>query len=134
MIIMMKSYIKIPDVLIILMAASLVFFSAHRAYIKPQGKAQVLIRGQESEWSFPINAEETVLVSGPLGNTVIKIGGNFAWVESSPCSNQTCVASGNVQRQGQWAACLPNNVLLMVQGSSEPDSNTKDENVDAVVR
>ena len=113
--------IKIPDILIILLAAGISFFSAYNAYLKPRGQDQVLIRGQGGEWTFPVNAEETVIVAGPLGDTVVKIHENRAWVESSPCENQTCVASGSVARQGQWAACLPNNVLLMIQGTGGGD-------------
>jgi len=113
--------IKFVDILIILLAAGVSFYSAYSAYIKPSGQTQVLIRGQGGEWTFPVNAEETVIVTGPLGDTVVKISGNRAWVESSPCENQTCVASGHIARQGQWAACLPNNVLLMMQGTGGGD-------------
>ena len=109
------------DVLIILLAAGVSFFSAYNAYIKPGGQAQVLIRGQGGEWTFPVNAEETVVVAGPLGDTVVRIHENRAWVESSPCENQTCTASGHIARQGQWAACLPNKVLLMIQGTGGGD-------------
>jgi len=115
----MRLQIKIPDIIIILLAAGLTVFSAHAAYMKPQGSAHILIRGQTGEWSFPVNAEETIAVPGPLGNTVVRIHENRAWVESSPCENQTCAASGHVMRQGQWAACLPNKVLLMIEGNNE---------------
>jgi len=120
----MKLPVKIPDILIILLAAGVTFFSAFRAYVKPQGLARVLIRGQESEWLFPVDAEETVIVPGPLGDTVVRIHENRAWVESSPCENQTCVASGLLARQGQWAACLPNNVLLIIEGAGGEDVDT----------
>jgi hypothetical protein len=122
----MKSRIKTADILIILLAAGLTFFSAFAAYMKPQKTVRVLIQGQGQKWTFPLDAEETVVVSGPLGNTVVRIQNNRAWVESSPCENQTCVAAGHVTRQGAWAACLPNNVLLMIEG------NDDDGEVDAV--
>ena len=113
------------------------FFSAYKAYLKPQGKAQVLIRGQSSVWTFPIDANETVFVPGPLGQTTVLIGEGKAWVENSPCDNLTCVAAGFITKQGQWAACLPNQVLLMIQGSSFfTDSGGQQNgghNVDAVV-
>jgi len=117
----MKLRIKITDVIIILLAAGLTFFSAFAAYVKPQGAARVLIRGQGSEWTFLLGDDETVVIPGPLGNTVVRIGDNHAWVESSPCENQNCVAFGLLERQGQWAACLPNNVLLMIEGTGEED-------------
>ena len=117
----MKLRVKFLDILVILLAVGLTLFSAYSAYIKPQGQARVLVRGQEGEWVFPIEVEEAVVVSGPLGDTVVRIHDGHAWVESSPCENQTCVSSGSVARQGQWAACLPNNVLLMIEGTGGGD-------------
>jgi hypothetical protein len=113
-----KHLLKPCDILIILLAA-FVCFSAFSIYIKPQASTHVLIQGIDNEWIFPLEAEETVKVSGPLGDTVIRIHDNEAWVESSPCTNQVCVAAGHIRRFGAWAACLPNNVFLIVEGSNE---------------
>jgi len=114
-----KIRIKLFDILIILFVAGLIFFTVYAAYMKPHGKNQILIRGQGREWTFPAGAEETVVVPGPVGNTIVRLHENRAWIESSPCDNQNCVVTGVLVRQGQWAACLPNNVLLMVQGVQE---------------
>ena len=86
----------------------------------------MLIRAYGEEWIFQTDTDETVRIKGVLGETVLRIHGSQAWVESSPCENQTCVAAGFISRQGQWTACLPNNVLLMIIGN-------KDDDVDAVV-
>jgi len=128
----MKTRLKIPDILIILLVTGFTIFSGYNAYMKPQGKPQVLIRGQCSEWLFPIDASEIIIVSGPLGDTTVRIGENGAWVEGSPCDNKTCVASGLLVRQGQWAACLPNNVLLMIQGGASKKVSRRGGDVDAV--
>jgi len=122
----MRSFLKVADILIIFTAAGFTVFSAYAAYMKPQSLSQVLIKGQDREWTFPVNAQETVAVPGPLGDTVIRIQNGGVWVESSPCKNQTCTGAGTISRQGQWAACLPNNVLLIIRGEEE-------ENVDAAV-
>ena len=113
--------IKASDIIIILLVTGITFFSGYSAYMKHDGDAQVLIRGQGREWLFPVEASETIIVPGPLGDTIIKIDNNRAWVESSPCGNQTCAASGMLTRHGQWAACLPNNVLLMVRSDGGED-------------
>jgi hypothetical protein len=112
----MKIWVKMFDIIIILAVASLTFFAAHSAYLKPHGKSQILVRGEEGEWVYPLDAEETIVVKGPIGETTIRIHGNNAWIESSPCDNYTCIAVGSVSKQGEWAVCLPNNVLLMVNG------------------
>ena len=117
----MKTNFKIPDIVIIVLVFGFTFFSGYSVYIKPFEHSMILIRGQGSEWTFPIGAEETIVVEGQLGSTIVRIGENRAWVEFSPCINQTCMATGVVSRQGQWAACLPNNVLLMIQGIANDD-------------
>jgi hypothetical protein len=122
----MKLPVKIPDAVIVFIATGITIFSAYAAYIKPEKPASVLIRANGREWIYQIDAEETVKINGPLGDTIIRIRDNHAWVESSPCENQNCMAAGFIARQGQWAACLPNNVLIMILGN-------RDEGVDAVV-
>ena len=114
-----KFPVKIPDIVIIALALGLTGFSAFAAYVKPQQTTQVLIQGQDRTWVFPLDAEETVKVHGPLGITELRIHQNQAWVESSPCDNKTCVASGHIRLRGSWAACLPNNVLLIIEGKDE---------------
>ena len=115
-----KPLLKIPDLVIILLAAALTGFSSFIAYVQPQNSIRVVIRGAlDQEWIFPLNAEETVSVPGPLGNTVVRIHGKEAWVESSPCANQTCVGMGHANSRGGWVACLPNNVFFLIEGTNE---------------
>jgi hypothetical protein len=117
----MKKRIKILDIIIIFIAASLTVSSAYAAYFKPQNSVRVLIRGQDKEWTFPLETNETVSINGPLGDTIVKIHEGRAWIESSPCNNQTCVGMGYVHEQGQWAFCLPNKVMLIIEGTDDED-------------
>ena len=112
-----KLPVKISDIVIILMSLGLTVSSAFAAYVKPQNTAQVFIEGINQRWVFPLDAEETVPVKGPLGETVVRIHDRKVWVESSPCENQTCVAMGHVD--WGWVACLPNNVFFMIEGSDD---------------
>jgi hypothetical protein len=111
----MKLYFKLADFFIIVLAAALVVYLGYDAYMSPKSD-RVMIQGPYGKWTFPMDAEESIVVHGPLGETIVRIGGGHAWVESSPCQNQTCVATGGVRRNGHWAVCLPNNVFLLVQG------------------
>jgi hypothetical protein len=89
------------------------------------GGNTVYLKGENGEWVFPADAVETLHVSGPLGDTIIELNGSAVRITASPCLNQTCVASGAVHSPGQWAACLPNRVMLYVsEGKTE-------DNVDA---
>ena len=118
---------KLFDIVVILLALGLTGFSAYSIYFQSRGgAAQVVIEGQggRQRWIFPLSAEETVSVPGPLGNTIVKISEGQTWVDSSPCDNQVCVATGKLPGPisfMQFAACLPNNVMLIVEGH---DDNT----------
>jgi hypothetical protein len=112
---------KIPvkpwDVVIFFLALILTGLSIFSIYIKQQDISQVLIEGRNQRWLFPLDAEETVNVQGPLGTTVIRIHENQTWVESSPCDNKICIGAGHLRNNGEFAACLPNNVLIIIKGN-----------------
>jgi hypothetical protein len=67
---------------------------------------------------YPLDSVDTLVVPGPLGDTIVGINGGEARIVSSPCRNQICVAMPPVRRHGQWTACLPNQVMIGVDGGS----------------
>jgi len=110
---------------IILCALAAVAVSFFLTYSGSNGSGLVNVSGRNGQWVFPIDAAETMVVSGPLGDTVVEIGEGSARITSSPCINQTCVSAGRVHLPGQWTACLPNRVMLYI------DEGKKNNNVDA---
>jgi hypothetical protein len=77
----------------------------------------VSVEGTDSAWLFPADAKETIAVRGPLGNTVVSIDKGSAYVVSSPCANQLCIAQGKIHRSGGLISCLPNRVVITIQGT-----------------
>ena len=69
--------------------------------------------------NVPLDAdvERTIAVQGPLGVTRIEIRGGSARVISSPCPDKICVRMGWLSRVGEYAACLPNRVVMTVETS-----------------
>ena len=118
-----KLPVKISDIVIILLALGVTVFSGVAVYARPGSNAQVVIQGPDNRvWVYPLDAEETVRVRGVLGDdTVIRISGGEVWAESSPCDNQTCVGMGRINANSWWAwvACLPNNVMFMIEGAND---------------
>jgi hypothetical protein len=94
-------------------------------YAGRTGAVSVHLRGPAQEWVYPLEVERTVTVSGPLGNTVAAIRGGTVQVLSSPCQEKLCIRAGQIERAGQWLACLPNRVFIEVRGGPR-------EEVDAV--
>ena len=119
-----KKFIKPADIAIILLALGLTVYSAVGVFAGAGGAARVVIQGpNNSQWIYPLDAEETVRVRGALGeDTVVRIHGGEVWAESSPCKNQLCVGMGRLNADSWrafWIACLPNNVFFMIEGKDD---------------
>ena len=113
-------------------ALAVVLASFVVVYASAGGHATVNIKADAGRWVFPIEENHLETVFGPLGPTVIKIRDGAARVVSSPCPDQVCVAVGEIWRPGQWAACLPNRVMLYVEGGE--NGGDENGNVDATAR
>lgn len=61
-------------------------------------------------------SDGTVEVDGPLGKTVVEISGGEARVLTSPCPHQLCVRMGAVRTPGRAVVCVPNRVVVTVEG------------------
>ena len=115
----MKENIRLFDIVVVVLALGLTGFSFFSIYIQPRGTTQVVIESRGRRWIYPLTAEETIPITGILGDTIVRISENEAWVESSHCDNQVCVAAGRLTRSAHFAACLPNNVMVILEGFDE---------------
>jgi hypothetical protein len=120
--IMKKLPLKPMDIPVIVLAVILTLIVAGAAYSDKTSSLRVIIKSSDKTWIYPLDAEERVYVDGSIGVTIVEIHGNKAAVVSSPCGGQTCVAAGGLHKNGQWAACLPNRVFLLVEGAKETDA------------
>jgi hypothetical protein len=93
-----------------------------------EGRAeQAVVESAGQSATYTLSDSLIVRVSGPRGTTSIAITAGSARVMSSPCVNQICVLAGSLSRAGDLAACVPNQVLLRLEGSrrSEFDGITR---------
>ncbi len=65
-----------------------------------------------------LDDDQTLVVTGPLGTSVILIRDGRARIASAPCPGQICVARGWLSRSGDVAACVPNRTLLRLTGDA----------------
>jgi len=108
--------IKIGDWLTILLSLMFIAFLtftiwdgdlADRAIIRSKGKIYKV---------FPLSYDQQISVTGPLGISIINIHDHMARVSSDPSPRQICVRQGWLQRSGEIALCLPNQVSLELAG------------------
>lgn len=58
-------------------------------------------------------------IQGAHGQVVVSLrDGRVSFSESS-CPDQTCVRTGRLSRAGQTAACVPNRVLIRIDGAPD---------------
>jgi hypothetical protein len=125
------SGLKPFDFVSLFLALAVIFAALIPAYGAAGNKNTINLQGEGGAWVFPRDAEETVAIPGPLGDTVVEIRDGRAKVLSSPCHNQTCVAAGSIRSHGQWVACLPNRVMVSVGGGSGEEKPGEGLEVDA---
>lgn len=111
--------IRPADIVIVALSLCAVLGAALLAASSGSGAARLSVKTESGEFVYPLDRDARVAAAGPLGNTVIVISGGKARILDSPCDNKTCVAMGEIWRNGQWASCLPNRVFLSVSGGSK---------------
>ena len=111
--------VKPLDYVTLVLAAGLVAAISAAVYGGAAERTTVRITAPSAEYLFASTAEERVTVRGPLGETVIEVGGGGARVLSSPGIRQICVRAGHVSRSGAWLACLPNRVFVSIESARE---------------
>jgi len=114
--------LKPLDIPVIILVTALTVITGIKAYDRETNSLNVIVRGLDKTWIFPLEAEERISVSGSIGETLVEIRKGYAAIVSSPCNGQTCVAAGEINKNGQWAACLPNRVFILIEGASEADA------------
>jgi hypothetical protein len=100
--------------------------SAWAAAAKTAGGADSLtVSADGKTYVYPMDRDADISFRGPLGETRVVIAEGKARIVSSPCDNKLCVSAGALDKGGQWAACLPNKVMVRVGGSNgETDAAT----------
>ena len=66
--------------------------------------------------SAPLSRDQHIEVPGPLGTSVITIEKGKARISSDPSPRQYCVRQGWLERSGEIAICLPNEVSVELTG------------------
>ena len=76
----------------------------------------LLVEDQNGSALYPLSEDKTITVEGPVGESVIQISEGEARFIHSDCADELCVQSGAISGPGEWAACLPNEVIISTRG------------------
>lgn len=69
-------------------------------------------------FTAPLDSARRVDLTGPLGKTELQIAAGEARILASPCPNKICIGMGAVSRSGELLACVPNRLLVRIEGGN----------------
>lgn len=79
-------------------------------------ESRILVETEDNQWIYPLDEDRTVRIQGKLGESAVEIKEGQVRFFSSPCKDKLCELKGWLGENNDWAACLPNGVMLIVQG------------------
>jgi len=72
-------------------------------------------------------------IQGAFGAMTLQIANNGIRVQRSSCPNQVCVRQGAARRPGEMLVCVPNRLVILIQGYAPPlDRAPQESRGDAV--
>ena len=78
--------------------------------------AVVTVDGKEIG-RYPLRKSGTFPLNG--GTNILVVENGEAWVSEADCPDKVCMGMGKISRNGEFIACLPNRLLVVVEGAAE---------------
>jgi hypothetical protein len=111
--------LRAGDVLILLAGTALVGAS-YAAFWSPRaaGDRAIVSVGHDTVAHVSLLEDRKIPVDGLLGRSLLQIEDGRIRFTESPCPGRYCIHTGWISRTGQVAACLPNGVVVEVEGGA----------------
>ncbi|MBI5450479.1 MAG: NusG domain II-containing protein [Gammaproteobacteria bacterium] len=109
---------KSGDYLIVTLAAIMLIALYVNMWSAPQqagDRVRIVAEGSEPIIA-PLDRDHVYRIHGRLGDSVIEIHQGRIHFASSPCPGKQCIHAGWLERDGDFAACLPNGITVTVLG------------------
>ena len=106
-------------VAVLLLAALALFFLMRSRQERETGigaQAVVTVDGREIG-RYPLRKSGTFSLNG--GTNILVVENGEAWVSEADCPDKVCMGMGKISRNGEFIACLPNRLLVVVEGAAE---------------
>ena len=115
-----KKYIR--DLILVgaLLAAALLAFFVMRALQEKatgSGACAVVTVDGEEVGRYPLNKSGTFPLNG--GSNILVVENGEAWVSEANCPDKVCMGMGKISRNGEFIACLPNLLIIVIEGAAE---------------
>ena len=102
-------------ILALLILAGVLFFGLRSG--EEQGASVVVLLNGEEAARYPLGRNGSYSLNGGTNTLVIEDG--YAWLSEAECPDQICVHMGKIHLDGQLIVCLPNGVIVTVEGGED---------------
>jgi hypothetical protein len=82
---------------------------------------RAVVEGPQGSSVLVLGDDEKFEVEGTTGTVAIRVAGGRVAIVESGCPDHTCVKTGAISAAGSVVACVPNGVVVRVQGAGDDD-------------
>lgn len=99
------------DIIVVVLVFLVIGLIAWTVYRVPNGST-VIINDNGRKQTYSIE-QNTVI---ELEHLTVHISNGLVWVDNADCFDRSCENMGRISRVGQSIVCLPNNVVITIDG------------------
>ena len=95
-----------------------------RSFSDNKAFAEIYFDGEIVDTVNLAEKEEKKIITGENSSVVIVAKDGKIYFEQSPCPDKVCIKSGKLSKNGDFASCLPEKVVIKISGAqgNEPDA------------
>ncbi|MBN1291464.1 MAG: NusG domain II-containing protein [Candidatus Latescibacteria bacterium] len=120
---MIRKYYTRGDIILVItfLLASIISIAAIR-YVSGGGKHVIVEVDGRHVLELSLDTDVTTTVTGPLGDTKIRVEGGAVRILDSSCPHKYCAGMGFIRHRGEVIICVPNHVIVSIRGGNEGES------------
>ena len=107
-------------ILIFVLVAIASFYFVRLFFVSNEGREALVKVGSNPSQKVSLEINKRINVEGEKGRVVIEVKEGRVRVVESSCFQKICVNTGWIDKPGQNIVCLPNKVLVTIEGKKSP--------------
>ena len=84
---------------------------------RPAGSRVIVERDGTVLFTATLHETKEVFLDGPAGGLTLAIANGAVRVSEAGCRDKICVRMAAISRAGEWIACVPNRLIVRVEGA-----------------
>jgi len=85
-------------------------------FLQQPGATVKVISGRDTSGIYKLSEDREIIINTGAGKNVVVISGGFVRMSEANCPNGDCTSHKAINKTGQQIVCLPNKVLIRIEG------------------